>query len=124
MYSNTSDALPLPLAYVAFLYVPAKSRFSFGSLPCATKTGSLKLALKLRVLPAPYVPLATRAVTLCRNGLMPSILMVVRPSESDPGLPGFGRMQPMLSPWLTVSGILERYGLVGSPHQSELLESI
>ena len=92
VYSNTRDALPLPEAYVAFLGVPLKFRFSFGSLPCTTKTGLLNVALKLRSLPAPYVPLATRAVTLCRNGLMPSTAMSLW-YERDPGSPGFGSLQ-------------------------------
>ena len=77
---------------MAFLYVPSKSRVSIGSLPCTTKTGSLKLALKLRFLPAPYVPFATPAVTLSKSGAIPSTMMAPCP-RSEFEAPGFGRVQ-------------------------------
>ena len=76
--------------------------------------------MKIRCLPAPYVPLAVTAVTLCRSGRIPSI-MIFAPAESDPGLPGLASQQ--LAGW-PPTNILSRKPLVGSPHQSELRESM
>ena len=80
LYSNTSDALPLPLAYVAFLGVPVKLRVS--TAPGSTETSSLKFALTYTSVPPGYVPLAMSAVTLCTTGRMPSTIMDF-PSESE-----------------------------------------
>ena len=79
-YQNTSDALPLPLAYMAFLGVPVKLRAS--TAPGPTETSSLKFALTYTPVLAGYVPSAMSAVTLCTTGRMPSTMMDF-PSESE-----------------------------------------